>query len=136
VDDLRERIRRLVEIGLGYLTLDHASPSLSAGKAQRLRLAALLGSGLTGVLYVLDEPTIGLHARDVPRLVRMMRALRDLGNTVVVEHNPDVVKCADWVIDLGPEGGAGGGQLIAAGTPETVAANPDSITGQILQKLL
>jgi excinuclease ABC subunit A len=133
VDDLRERIRRLVEIGLGYLTLDRAAPSLSAGEAQRLRLAALLGSGLTGVLYVLDEPTIGLHARDVPRLVKMMRALRDLGNTVlVIEHDLELIAAADWVVDFGPGGGRFGGQIVAEGAPEEVARRPGSITGQCL----
>lgn len=133
VDDLRERIRRLVEIGLGYLTLDRAAPSLSAGEAQRLRLAALLGSGLTGVLYVLDEPTIGLHARDVPRLVRMMRALRDLGNTVlVIEHDLALIAAADWVVDFGPGGGRFGGQIVVEGAPDALAQTPESITGQYL----
>jgi excinuclease ABC subunit A len=137
VVDLQERVRRLVEIGLGYLTLERATPSLAAGEAQRLRLAALLGSGLTGVLYVLDEPTIGLHARDVPRLVKMLRALRDLGNTVlVIEHDRDLVAAADWVVDFGPGAGRLGGQIVVAGTPETVAACPASITGQTLAKLL
>ncbi|MBK9709798.1 MAG: excinuclease ABC subunit UvrA [Kouleothrix sp.] len=130
---LLERIRRLVEIGLGYLTIERATPSLSAGEAQRLRLAALLGSGLTGVLYVLDEPTIGLHSRDVPRLVRMLRALRDLGNTVlVIEHDMDMVAAADWVVDFGPGAGRLGGQIVAAGAPGAVAQTPASITGQYL----
>jgi excinuclease ABC subunit A len=133
VADLQERIRRLVEIGLGYLTLERATPSLSAGEAQRLRLAALLGSGLTGVLYVLDEPTIGLHARDVPRLVGMLRALRDLGNTVlVIEHDLDMIAAADWVVDFGPGAGRLGGQIVAAGAPGAVARTPASITGQYL----
>lgn len=133
VDDLEERIRRLVETGLGYLTLDRAAPSLSAGEAQRLRLAALLGSGLTGVLYVLDEPTIGLHTRDNPRLVKMVRALRDLGNTVLmIEHDMEIVADADWVVDFGPGAGRLGGQIVAEGPPETVARTPASITGQFL----
>lgn len=133
VVDLQERVRRLVEIGLGYLTLERATPSLSAGEAQRLRLAALLGSGLTGVLYVLDEPTIGLHSRDIPRLVKMLRALRDLGNTVlVIEHDMDMVASADWVVDFGPGAGRLGGQIVAEGTPGTVAQTPASITGQYL----
>ena len=131
--DLRERIRRLVETGLGYLTLERAAPSLSAGEAQRMRLAALLGSGLTGVLYVLDEPTIGLHARDVPRLVGMLRALRDLGNTVlVIEHDLDLIAAADWVVDFGPGAGREGGQIVAQGPPAAVAGVPASLTGQYL----
>ena len=133
VDDLRERVRRLVDVGLGYLTLDRASPSLSAGEAQRLRLAALLGSGLTGVLYVLDEPTIGLHARDNARLVTMLRALRDLGNTVlVIEHDLSVIAAADWVVDFGPGAGRFGGRIVAQGTPADVAQTPESITGRYL----
>ena len=133
VADLGERIRRLVEVGLGYLTLERAAPSLSAGEAQRLRMAALLGSGLTGVLYVLDEPTIGLHASDTPRLVRMLRALRDLGNTVlVIEHDLALIAAADWVVDIGPGGGRLGGQVVAAGTPAALAQAPASLTGQYL----
>jgi excinuclease ABC subunit A len=133
VVDLQERVRRLVETGLGYLTLDRATPSLSAGEAQRLRLAALLGSGLTGVLYVLDEPTIGMHSRDNPRLVKMLRALRDLGNTVlVIEHDMELISAADWIVDFGPGGGRFGGQIIAEGSPSTVAHTPASITGQYL----
>ncbi len=133
VVDLLERIRRLVEIGLGYLTLERAAPSLSAGEAQRLRLAALLGSGLTGVLYVLDEPTIGLHPRDNLRLVRMLQALRDLGNTVlVIEHDLEVVAAADWVVDFGPGGGRLGGEIVAQGEPAGLADNPASLTGQYL----
>ena len=136
VVDLAERIRRLVEVGLGYLTLERATPSLSAGEAQRLRLAALLGSGLTGVLYVLDEPTIGLHGRDTPRLVNMLRALRDLGNTVlVIEHDLEMIRSADWVVDFGPGGGRNGGQIVAQGTPEQVAANPLSLTGRCLSPI-
>jgi excinuclease ABC subunit A len=133
VTDLRERVRRLVEVGLGYLTLERATPSLSAGEGQRLRLAALLGSGLTGVLYVLDEPTIGLHPRDTPRLVGMLRALRDLGNTVLlIEHDLEMIAAADWVVDFGPGGGRNGGQLVAQGTPEQVAAVCESQTGRYL----
>ncbi len=135
VIDLQERVRRLAEIGLDYLTLERGTPSLSAGEAQRLRLASLLGSGLTGVLYVLDEPTIGLHSRDIPRLVRMLRGLRDLGNTVlVVEHDMDLIAEADWVVDFGPGGGRFGGQIVAEGAPVSVARIPDSITGQYLSR--
>jgi excinuclease ABC subunit A len=133
VTDLRERVRRLVDVGLGYLTLDRAAPSLAAGEAQRLRLAALLGSGLTGVLYVLDEPTIGLHPRDTPRLVRMLRALRDLGNTVlVIEHDLAVIAAADWLVDFGPGGGRFGGEIVAEGPPGAVAGTAGSITGRYL----
>jgi excinuclease ABC subunit A len=133
VIDLQERVRHLVEIGLGYLTLERGTPSLSAGEAQRLRLAALLGSGLTGVLYVLDEPTIGLHSRDIPRLVRMLCSLRNLGNTVlVIEHDMDLIAAADWVVDFGPGGGRFGGQIMAEGAPSAVARVPASITGQYL----
>jgi len=133
VADLDERIRRLVEVGLSYLTLERSAPSLSAGEAQRLRLAALLGSGLTGVLYVLDEPTIGLHARDTRRLVNMLKALRDLGNTVlVIEHDLDLVAAADWVVDFGPGAGRFGGRIVAEGSPDEVARTPGSITGGYL----
>jgi excinuclease ABC subunit A len=133
VADLRERVRRLVDVGVGYLTLERPSPTLSAGEAQRLRLAALLGSGLTGVLYILDEPTIGLHPRDTGRLIKVLRELRDLKNTVlVVEHDPDMMRQADYLIDIGPGGGKHGGRVVAAGAPAAVAADPDSLTGQYL----
>ena len=133
VRDLRVRVERLVEVGLGYLTPEQGTPSLSAGEAQRLRLAQLLGSGLTGVLYILDEPTIGLHPRDTPRLIRMLKALRDLENTVlVIEHDLEMIAAADWVVDFGPGGGRYGGQVTAEGTPAEVAANPQSATGRYL----
>ncbi|MCX4673295.1 excinuclease ABC subunit UvrA [Streptomyces sp. NBC_01381] len=133
VDDLRERVRRLTDVGVGYLTLERATPSLSAGEAQRLRLSSLLGSGLTGVLYVLDEPTIGLHPADTARLVGVLRRLRDLGNTVlVVEHDLDVLRAADHVIDVGPGAGRDGGRIVAAGSPREVAATPGSVTGDHL----
>ena len=133
VRDLRVRVERLVEVGLGYLTPEQGTPSLSAGEAQRLRLAQLLGSGLTGVLYILDEPTIGLHPRDTPRLIRMLKALRDLENTVlVIEHDLEMIAAADWVVDFGPGGGRYGGQVTAEGTPAQVAANPQSATGRYL----
>ena len=116
--DLRERIRRLVDVGVGYLTLARSSPSLSAGEAQRLRLAALLGSGLTGVLYVLDEPSIGLHARDNAQLIASLKHLRDLENSVlVVEHDREMIEAADFVIDLGPGAGELGGQVVGAYRP-------------------
>jgi excinuclease ABC subunit A len=133
--DLSERIARLVEVGAGYLTLERSSPSLSAGEAQRLRLASLLGSGLSGVLYVFDEPTIGLHQRDTRRLTGVLRRLRDLGNTVlVIEHDLDMIAAADYVVDFGPGGGKHGGQVVAAGTPAEVAEQPGSLTGDYLAR--
>ncbi|MCK8435717.1 excinuclease ABC subunit UvrA [Streptomyces sp. D2-8] len=133
VADLEERVRRLLDVGVGYLTLGQATPSLSAGETQRLRLAALLGSGLTGVLYVLDEPTIGLHPSDTARLVDVLRRLRDLGNTVlVIEHDLDVLKAADHVVDVGPGAGRDGGRIVAEGTPDEVAATEGSPTGAYL----
>ncbi len=133
VSDLNERIAHLVEVGLGYLTLERAAPSLSAGESQRLRLAALLGSGLTGVLYVLDEPTIGLHPRDTARLIRMLRALRNLGNTVlVIEHDLEMIRSADFVVDFGPGAGRRGGQVVAQGAPDCLADSPVSITARYL----
>ncbi|MEU6222562.1 excinuclease ABC subunit UvrA [Streptomyces sp. NPDC047042] len=133
VADLEERVRRLVDTGVGYLTLDQSSTSLSAGESQRLRLAALLGSGLTGMLYVLDEPTIGLHPADTARLIGVLRRLRDLGNTVlVIEHDLDVLWAADHVVDIGPGAGRDGGRVVAEGTPEEVAATEGSVTGAYL----
>ncbi|HSJ59313.1 MAG TPA: ABC-ATPase UvrA, partial [Anaerolineae bacterium] len=118
VADLTRRIGRLLDVGVGYLSPDRASPTLSPGEAQRLRLAALLGSSLTGVLYVLDEPTIGLHPRDTERLIRVLAQLRDLGNSVlVIEHDLEVLAAADYLVDFGPGGGRDGGQVVAAGPP-------------------
>lgn len=126
-------IKRLVEAGAGYLTLERASPTLSAGEAQRLRLASLLGSALTGLLYVFDEPTIGLHQRDTHRLIGLLRRLVDLGNTVlVIEHDLEMIASADTLIDFGPGAGRHGGQIVARGTPEEVKANPNSLTGGYL----
>lgn len=131
--DLSERIERVIEVGAGYLTLERASPSLSAGEAQRLRLASLLGSGLSGVLYIFDEPTIGLHERDTRRLINVLRRLRDLDNTVlVIEHDLEMIAAADYVVDFGPGAGKHGGQVVAAGTPAQVAAQPGSLTGDYL----
>jgi excinuclease ABC subunit A len=131
--ELRERIERLVEVGAGYLTLERHSPTLSAGEAQRLRLASLLGSGLSGVLYVFDEPTIGLHARDTRRLLNVLRKLRDLGNTVlVIEHDLEMIASADYVIDFGPGAGKHGGQVVAAGTPAEVIEQAGSVTADYL----
>jgi len=133
--DLAAGIDRLVEVGAGYLTLERSTPTLSAGEAQRLRLASLLGSGLSGVLYVFDEPTIGLHHRDTRRLIDVLRRLRDLGNTVlVIEHDLDVIAAADHVIDFGPGAGKHGGQVIAAGTPAEITHQPGSLTGDYLAR--
>ena len=131
--EIRDRLRFLVDVGLDYLTLSRASGTLSGGESQRIRLASQIGSGLTGVLYVLDEPSIGLHQRDNTRLLDSLRGLRDLGNTVlVVEHDEEAIETADYVVDLGPAAGVHGGEVIAAGTPAEIAANPKSLTGQYM----
>lgn len=135
VHDLRERLLRVLHVGLGYLTLDRSSPSVSAGEAQRLRLAALLGSELSGVIYVLDEPTLGLHPRDTVFLVDNLRRLRDLGNTIVViKHDLELISAADYVIDMGPGAGPHGGEVVAAGPPAEVALVPESPTGWFLSE--
>lgn len=135
LDELIERNHRLIEVGAGYLTLERSSPSLSAGESQRLRLAALLGSGLSGVLYVLDEPTIGTHQRDTLRLIGVLRKLRDLGNTVlVIEHDLEMIAGADYIVDFGPGAGKHGGQVVACGSLAEVTATPGSITGDFLAK--
>jgi excinuclease ABC subunit A len=131
--EIRERLKFLVDVGLEYLTLARASGTLSGGESQRIRLASQIGSGLTGVLYVLDEPSIGLHQRDNARLLETLRRLRDLGNTViVVEHDEDAIRTADHVLDIGPGAGIHGGELVAEGTPEDIMANPASLTGRYL----
>ena len=131
--EIRERLGFLVDVGLDYLTLARASGTLSGGESQRIRLASQIGSGLTGVLYVLDEPSIGLHQRDNARLLDTLRHLRDLGNTViVVEHDEDAIRPADYVVDIGPGAGIHGGQIVAEGTPDEIMANPASLTGQYL----
>ena len=131
--EIHDRLRFLVDVGLDYLTLSRGSATLSGGESQRIRLASQIGSGLTGVLYVLDEPSIGLHQRDNARLLTTLRRLRDLGNTVlVVEHDEDAIRAADHLIDIGPEAGVNGGRVIAEGTPAEVAANPKSLTGSYL----
>ncbi len=133
--EIAGRLQRLRDAGLGYLSLDRPASTLSAGEAQRVRLAAEIASGLTGTTYVLDEPTAGLHPRDTRRLLELVRALRDAGNTViVVEHDPDVVRAADHVIDLGPGAGELGGRVVAAGTPEAVARVEASPTGRYLRR--
>ncbi|HIE08856.1 MAG TPA: excinuclease ABC subunit A, partial [Armatimonadetes bacterium] len=131
--EIRQRLRFLMDVGLDYLTLDRAAQTLAGGEAQRIRLATQIGSGLTGVLYILDEPTIGLHPRDITRLVNTLKRLRDLGNTViVVEHDETTIRSADWVIDLGPGAGEKGGRVVAQGPPEKVAECEESLTGQYL----
>ncbi|MCB5176974.1 excinuclease ABC subunit UvrA [Microvirga lenta] len=131
--EIRERLTFLVDVGLEYLTLARSSGTLSGGESQRIRLASQIGSGLTGVLYVLDEPSIGLHQRDNERLLVTLKRLRDLGNTViVVEHDEDAILQADYVFDIGPGAGIHGGQIVAEGTPDEIMANPKSLTGKYL----
>ena len=131
--EIRARLKFLVDVGLDYLTLARASGTLSGGESQRIRLASQIGSGLTGVLYVLDEPSIGLHQRDNARLLETLKRLRDLGNTViVVEHDEDAIRAADYVVDVGPGAGVHGGRIVAEGTPADIMANPNSLTGEYL----
>ena len=131
--EIRERLSFLLDVGLNYLTLARASGTLSGGESQRIRLASQIGSGLTGVLYVLDEPSIGLHQRDNARLLETLKRLRDLGNTViVVEHDEDAIRLADHVVDVGPGAGVHGGNIVAQGTPSDIMNNPDSLTGKYL----
>jgi len=132
------KLATLLDVGLGYITLGQSATTLSGGEAQRVKLSLELSKRDTGrTLYILDEPTTGLHYFDIELLLTVLHRLRDNGNTVVViEHNLDVIKTADWVVDLGPEGGVGGGQIIAAGTPEQVAQTPESFTGRYLAGLL
>ncbi len=131
--EIRERLAFLNDVGLDYLTLARAAATLSGGESQRIRLASQIGSGLTGVLYVLDEPSIGLHQRDNARLLETLKSLRDMGNSVlVVEHDEEAILTADHVVDMGPGAGIHGGEVVAEGTPDQVMANPDSLTGQYL----
>ena len=131
--DVAQRLHFLVDVGLDYLTLDRSAETLSGGEAQRIRLASQVGSGLTGVMYILDEPSIGLHQRDNQRLLGTLKRLRDIGNTViVVEHDEEAILEADYVVDLGPGAGVHGGEIVAQGTPREIQANPASITGQYL----
>jgi excinuclease ABC subunit A len=137
VREVLDRLRFLVDVGLEYLTLERSADTLSGGEAQRIRLASQIGSGLTGVMYILDEPSIGLHQRDNGRLLNTLRRLRDLGNTViVVEHDEEAILAADYLIDLGPGAGVHGGALVAAGTPNDIRDCPDSLTGQYLRGTL
>ncbi|MBJ7405064.1 MAG: excinuclease ABC subunit UvrA [Bradyrhizobium sp.] len=131
--EIRERLTFLLDVGLNYLTLSRSSGTLSGGESQRIRLASQIGSGLTGVLYVLDEPSIGLHQRDNARLLDTLKRLRDLGNTVVVvEHDEDAIRLADYVLDIGPGAGMHGGNIVAEGTPAEIMRNPKSLTGKYL----
>jgi len=133
VREIADRLEFLVNVGLDYLSLDRSAETLSGGESQRIRLASQIGSGLTGVMYVLDEPSIGLHQRDNARLIETLRRLRDLGNSVlVVEHDEEAILAADHVIDMGPGAGEAGGRVVAQGTPAEVIADPDSLTGQYL----
>ena len=133
IKEIRARLKFLVDVGLDYLTLERATATLSGGEAQRIRLATQIGAGLMGVLYILDEPSIGLHQRDNARLIATLEHLRDIGNTVVVvEHDEETIRMSDYVIDMGPRAGENGGYVIAAGTPKQVKKNPKSITGQYL----
>ena len=138
INSISRHLKTLDEVGLGYVRLGQPATTLSGGEAQRVKLAAELQKRSTGrTLYVLDEPTTGLHFEDIRRLLAVLQRLVDQGNTVVViEHNLDVIKCADWLIDMGPDGGSRGGLLVATGTPEDVAANEASETGKFLREIL
>jgi excinuclease ABC subunit A len=138
VPGIRRKLQTLQDVGLGYVSLGQPATQLSGGEAQRVKLATELSRTATGrTLYILDEPTTGLHFADIEKLLHVLQRLVDGGNTVIViEHNLDVIKSADWIVDLGPEGGSGGGRIIAEGTPEEVAENPDSFTGRFLRPML
>jgi excinuclease ABC subunit A len=135
---IARHLQTLVDVGLGYVRLGQPAPTLSGGEAQRVKLSSELGKRATGrTIYILDEPTTGLHFEDVRRLLGVLPRLVESGNTVlVIEHNLDVIKSADWILDLGPEGGDGGGRIVAEGTPERVAKTPESYTGAFLAPLL
>jgi excinuclease ABC subunit A len=138
IPKILRKLETLQNVGLGYIKLGQPSPTLSGGEAQRVKLSRELSKRATGqTLYVLDEPSVGLHAADVDKLIAVLNRLVDQGNTVVIiEHHPDIIKVADWIIDLGPEGGEGGGEIVAEGTPEQIAHVEKSYTGQFLQDLL
>jgi excinuclease ABC subunit A len=138
VPTIARKLQTLLDVGLGYIRLGQSATTLSGGEAQRVKLALELSKRDTGrTLYILDEPTTGLHFADIALLLKVLTQLRDAGNTIVViEHNLDVIKTADWLIDMGPEGGAGGGTVVAVGTPENVAGNVASFTGRYLKQLL
>src|SRR5262249_39594029 len=131
--EIRARLKFLLDVGLHYLTLDRAAPTLSGGEAQRIRLAGQIGSGLVGVLYILDEPSIGLHPRDNDRLLHSLKRLRDMGNSVlVVEHDEETMRAADYVVDFGPGPGIRGGEVVATGSFSDILRNRKSLTGQYL----
>ena len=131
--EIKNRLRFLVDVGLSYLTLERPGPSLSGGESQRIRLASQMGSELTGVIYILDEPSIGLHQRDNGKLLSTLKRLRDIGNSViVVEHDEETMEAADWIIDFGPGAGEHGGRVVSAGTPAHVRQDPASLTGAYL----
>ena len=138
VPSIFRRLKTLSEVGLGYIKIGQSSTTLSGGEAQRIKLATELSKRSTGkTFYILDEPTTGLHSADVSRLIDILQRLVDNGNTVlVIEHNLDLIKTADYIIDLGPDGGDGGGKIVAAGTPEEVAKNKKSYTGMYLKDKL
>ena len=138
VPNIYQKLKTLNEVGLGYIKLGQSATTLSGGEAQRVKLSAELSRRSTGkTLYILDEPTTGLHFDDIKRLLQVLNKLVDKGNTVlIIEHQLDVIKCADWIIDLGPEGGDEGGEIVACGTPKDVAKVKKSYTGQYLKKLL
>jgi excinuclease ABC subunit A len=138
IPSIKSKLLTLNDVGLGYIRLGQPATTLSGGEAQRIKLASELSKRATGrTLYILDEPTTGLHFADVERLLQVLNRLVDAGNSIlVIEHNLDVIKTADWIIDLGPEGGAAGGMIIAEGSPEDIAANAASSTGHYLQQVL
>jgi excinuclease ABC subunit A len=138
IPEVKNKLKTLFDVGLGYIKLGQSATTLSGGEAQRVKLSKELSRRATGqTMYILDEPTTGLHFEDINKLLEVLQELVDGGNTVVViEHNLDVVKSADWIIDLGPEGGEGGGRLVAFGTPEEVAKNDRSYTGKFLGEVL
>ena len=138
IPSIKKKLITLNDVGLGYITLGQSATTLSGGEAQRIKLAKELSKRSTGkTLFVLDEPTTGLHFADIELLLNVLNRLKDQGNTIVViEHNLDVVKTADWIIDLGPEGGSDGGNIVASGTPEEIARVKQSFTGQFLKKML
>jgi excinuclease ABC subunit A len=138
IASIHRYLATLVDVGLGYVRLGQPAPTLSGGEAQRVKLASELQKRSTGrTIYILDEPTTGLHFEDIRKLLAVINGLVDKGNTVIViEHNLDVIKTSDWIVDMGPEGGAGGGSVVATGTPEDVALNTDSYTGHFLAEAL
>ena len=138
VPAVSDRLTALLDVGLGYVRLGQGATTLSGGEAQRVKLATELAKRATGrTIYILDEPTTGLHFADIEKLLQVLMKLRDAGNTlVVIEHNLEMIKCADWIIDMGPEGGEGGGQIVGAGRPEKIAEISESYTGQYLRPLL